>query len=90
MVKNNEKLPIWALWLVGWFILFCISTYVILGPISGTFYGKVDTPVGSAEVSVDNESEKVVMSVVYGFFTSLIITIITWGIVQIYKIKIKK
>lgn len=88
--KNKNQISSWVLWLIVWLLLFSIFTYTFLGPVQQSFVGELVTPVGSAQITVEDESEKIILSVVYGFFASVIAMIIAWAIIQVYKIKLRK
>lgn len=88
--QKKEKMPVWVVWLFVWLCLFGLFTYMFLGPIQQSFKGELDTPLGLAKIIVENESEKVILSVVRGFFASIITAIVVFGIIKIYEIKKKK
>lgn len=84
----TDSLEKWAPWIGGFVLLFLSLTYAFLGPIQQTiFTGEINAEEKSIKVSVESENEKIIYSVIFGFFGSLIIITLIWAGVKIYQIK---
>ena len=80
----------WTPWIVGWFTLFLFMVYMFLGPVQQTiFSSEINLKEQSAKVYVNSDNDKIVYSVIYGFFGSLSIIALIWGAVRVYEIKHK-
>jgi len=89
-MSKEDLIQKWSPWIGGFIILFLLLIYTFLGPLEQTaFTGEINIAERSAKVHVESDNDKIVYSVIFGFFGSLIIMMLIWGAVKVYEIRHK-